>query len=66
MFGVQTYFLSKSFGYLIRIAFYSIDNTILDKEIFLIFFYGMNIIDWSAFVFALFYKFFYLVKDTHF
>ena len=30
MFGVQTYFLSKSFGYLIRILLFSIDNTILD------------------------------------
>ena len=39
MFGVQTYFLSKSFGYLIRIAFYSFDNTILDKDIFMVFFW---------------------------
>ena len=39
MFGVQTYFLSKAFSYLIRISFYSIDNTILDQDIFLVFFF---------------------------
>ena len=53
MFGVQTYFLSKSFGYLIRIAFYSFDNTILDEDVFMMFFLGLNIIDWSAFTFSL-------------
>ena len=53
MFGVQTYFLSKSIGYLIRIAFYSFDNTILDKDIFMVFFLGLNIIDWFAFTFSL-------------
>ncbi len=34
MFGVQTFFLSKSIGYLIRMSFFSIDSTFLDKEIF--------------------------------
>jgi len=58
MFGVQTYFLSKSFGYLIRIGFHLLDNTILDQNIFLIFYLGMNIIDWLAFVFALILQFF--------
>ena len=53
MFGVQTYFLSKSFGYLIRIAFYSFNNTILDSDVFMMFFLSMNIIDWSAFAFSL-------------
>jgi len=53
MFGVQTYFLSKSIGYLIRIAFYSFDNAILDENVFMIFFLGLNIIDWFAFVFSL-------------
>ena len=53
MFGVQTYFLSKSFGYLIRIAFYSFDSSILDHDIFMMFFLGLNIIDWFAFIFSL-------------
>jgi len=54
MFGVQTFFLSKSIGYLIRISLFSIDGTFLDKEIFTLFFYGLNIIDWFSFVFAIF------------
>ena len=54
MFGVQTFFLSKSIGYLIRMSLFSIDSTFLDKEIFTLFFYGLNIIDWFSFVFAIF------------
>ncbi|MDA9650833.1 cytosine permease [Candidatus Pelagibacter sp.] len=50
MFGIQTYFLSKAVGYLIRILFFSIDNSILDHELFLIFFLGLNIIDWVSFI----------------
>ena len=53
MFGVQTYFISKSLGYLIRISLFSIDSTILDKDIFLLFFMGLNIIDGFALIFAI-------------
>ena len=49
LFGIQTYFLSKIFGYLIRIMIYSIDNSLLDHEIFLTFFLGLNIIDTISF-----------------
>ena len=49
LFGIQTYFLSKIFGYLIRIMIYSIDNSLLDHEIFLTFFLGLNIIDAISF-----------------
>ena len=38
MFGVQTFFISKSIGYLIRISLYIIDKNILQVDIFLIFF----------------------------
>ena len=38
MFGVQTFFISKSIGYLIRIGIHSIDNNILNNDIFLLFF----------------------------
>ena len=38
LFGIQTYFLSKAFSYLIRIAIFSVDPAILDKQIFLTFF----------------------------
>ena len=53
MFGVQTYFISKSIGYLIRISLFSIDSAILDKDIFLLFFMGLNTIDWFSLIFAL-------------
>ena len=33
LFGIQTYFLSKAFSYLIRIAIFSLDPTILDQQI---------------------------------
>ena len=49
LFGIQTFFLSKIFGYLIRIMIYSIDNSLLDHEIFLTFFLGLNIIDAISF-----------------
>ena len=48
MFGIQTYFLSKAIGFLIRVLMYSVDNSILQKEILLVFFIGLNIIDWAA------------------
>ena len=38
LFGIQTYFLSKAFGYLIRIVIFYFDASVLDKEIFLLFF----------------------------
>ena len=42
MFGIQTYFLSKALGYLLRILIFSIDKTLLQQEIFLIFFYWIK------------------------
>ena len=62
MFGVQTFFISKSIGYLVRIFIFNIDNTILQTEIFLIFFMGMDLIDWVSFIFALILQF-YLFKQ---
>ena len=38
MFGVQTFFISKSLGYIARIILFKIDNQILQNEIFLLFF----------------------------
>ncbi len=49
MFGIQTYFLSKAIGYLLRILIFSIDNSFLDQDIFLTFLLGLNIIDWASF-----------------
>ncbi len=53
MFGIQTYFLSKAFSYLIRISIFSIDKSILDQDIFLVFLLGFNLIDGTAFVIAI-------------
>ena len=64
LFGVQTFFISKSIGYLIRIFLYEIDKQILDNEIFLIFFFGMNNIDWFSFLFTLVFQF-YLYTRSH-
>ncbi len=62
MFGVQTFFISKSIGYLIRIFIFNINNNILENEMFLLFVMGMDIIDWFSFIFALIIQF-YLFKQ---
>jgi len=54
MFGIQTYFLSKAFGYLIRIIIFSIQPSLLDHDILLTFFLGLNIIDWTSIIIAIF------------
>tara|TARA_B100000902_G_scaffold26397_1_gene31808 strand:- start:4514 stop:5971 length:1458 start_codon:yes stop_codon:yes gene_type:complete len=53
LFGIQTYFLSKIFGYLLRIIIFSIDNSLLDREIFLTFLLGLNLIDWASLIFVI-------------
>ena len=53
MFGIQTYFLSKAFSYLLRIIIFSIDSSLLDQDIFLTFFLALNIIDWVSIVIAI-------------
>ena len=66
MFGIQTYFLSKLFSYIIRIIIFSYDNTVLDQDIFLVFLLGLNIIDWIAFTFAISLQFFLFSIGHHF
>ena len=66
MFGIQTYFLSKAFGYLIRIALFSIDSSILDKNIFLIFLLGLNLIDWISFIVTIFLQGFLFSRNHKF
>jgi len=53
MFGVQTFFISKSIGYLIRLLFYNIDVSFLDREIFMSFYMGLDIIDGIALILTL-------------
>ena len=66
MFGIQTYFLSRLFSFLIRISIFSFDNTFLDNEIFLVFLLGLNIIDWVAFIIAIFLQTFLFSKSHKF
>ena len=56
IFGIQTYFLSKAIGYLIRILIFTIDNSLLDQEIFLTFLLGLNIIDWISFTLVIIFQ----------
>ena len=53
MFGIQTYFLSKALGYLFRISIFYFQPSLLDTDIFMIFFLGMNIIEWVAIIFSI-------------
>ena len=53
LFGIQTYFLSKAFSYLLRIALFSYDPSLLDQEIFLTFLLGLNVIEWITVIIAI-------------
>ena len=66
MFGIQTYFLSRLFSFLIRIFIFSFDNSILDHDIFLIFLLGLNIIDWVSFIFTIILQVFLFSKNHKF
>ncbi len=66
MFGVQTFFISKSIGYLIRIFIFNIDDAILENEMFLLFFMGMDLVDWFSFIFALIIQFFLFKQGQNF
>ena len=56
LFGIQTYFLSKAFGYLIRIGIFYFDPSLLDNSIFLMFFLALNIIDWLAILISIIFQ----------
>ena len=56
LFGIQTYYLSKIFIYLIRILLFSIDESILQQNIFIFYYFGLNIIDWSAIIIAIIFQ----------
>ncbi len=53
MFGIQTYFLSKAFSYLIRISIFSFDKELLQHDILLTFLLGLNLIDWASILLAI-------------
>ena len=62
MFGVQTFFISKSIGYLIRIFLYQIDNQILNNEFLLMFFFGLNPLDWFSILITLLFQVYLFTK----
>jgi len=62
MFGIQTFFISKSIGYLIRIILYQIDNQILSNEYLLMFFYGLNLLDWFSLFITLLFQLYLFTK----
>ena len=64
-FGVQTFFISKSIVYLIRITLFNIDPNLLNKEIFLTFFMALNLIDWFALLFTFLIQYLLFSKDQH-
>ena len=64
MFGAQTFFISKSIGYLIRIILFQVDNQsfLLSNEYMLMFFNGLNPLDWFALFITLLFQFFLFTK----
>ena len=66
LFGVQTYFISKSIGYLIRISLFQFDSEILNNDIFFNYFMTMNLIDWVSFVFTIFIQYFLFSRGQKF
>ena len=56
LFGIQTYFLSKILVYLIRILLFTIDDSILQQNIFILYYFGLNIIDWSAILISIIFQ----------
>ena len=62
MFGVQTFFISKSIGYLIRIFLYQMDNQILSNEYLLMFFFGLNPLDWFSLFITLLFQLYLFTK----
>ena len=66
MFGVQTFFISKSLGYIFRIILFNIDSQILNNEFFLIFFFGLSPIDWLSLFVCLILQYILFTKGAKF
>jgi NCS1 family nucleobase:cation symporter-1 len=66
MFGVQTFFISKSLGYIFRIILFKIDSQLLNHEILLIFFFGLNAIDFLSLILCLIIQFILFTKTAGF
>ena len=66
MFGVQTFFISKSLGYIFRIVLFKIDSQLLNHEILLVFFFGLNAIDFLSLILCLIIQFVLFTKTASF
>ncbi len=66
MFGIQTYFVSRAVSYLLRISLFSIDPSILDHQYLLIFFLGMNFVDWTAIIITIIFQGFLFSSGMNF
>ena len=66
MFGVQTFFISKAITYLIRILIFTTNPELMETEILLTFFMGMNLIDIISFVLSLYLQFYLFSKGQVF
>ena len=66
MFGVQTFFISKAIGYLLRILIFSVNREFMENEILLTFFMGMNLIDIISFIFTLYIQYILFSRGQHF
>ena len=64
MFGAQTFFISKSIGYLIRIFLYQMDKQILSNDYLLMFFFGLNPLDWFSLFIALLFQLYLFTKSS--
>ena len=66
MFGVQTFFIAKAIGYLLRIFIFTANREIMDNEVFLTFFMGMNLLDIISFIFTLYIQYILFSKGQSF
>ncbi len=66
MFGIQTFFISKSIGYIFRIILYKIDTQLINNEFFLQFYFGLNAIDLSAIILTLIFQFLLFTHGPNF
>ena len=62
MFGIQTFFISKSIGFLIRISIFSTKKDLLENELLNKFFFELSTIDWFALFLASIIQFFLFTK----
>ena len=66
MFGVQTFFVSRSIAFLFRITIFSYNKELLQSEQLNQFFLGLNAIDWSALVLTVIIQYYLFTRGMKF